>query len=78
MTTYAKLATYEALGNAISAAVHNATQSGMSIEDACSVTAEVAADYLRSAYGNDGLNKLVSVVMGRGKLPPPQDESLSR
>lgn len=56
-----------ALGNAVSDAIFAAIQKGMDVDEACSVTVGVVADYWKQAYALDeaSIAGLSAILRGR-------------
>mgnify|MGYP005828114093 CR=1 FL=1 len=62
---------FATLGNAVAEAIQAALNSGMEVNEATCVVAQVAADYARRHYGNAFLPGLCHVSINRGNDPLP-------
>ena len=63
------------LGNEVSDAINRAMRRGLECDQACSVVAQVAADYFRGTYGNNDLPGLASIITLSAGRPMPSDIS---
>lgn len=63
------------LANAVAQLIEQAVETrGLEVDEAVSVTVQVAADYARGTYGVAYLPELGRLVVARGEMPMPAEE----
>lgn len=53
------------LANAVSDAIHAATEAGMDVDAAATIAASVAVDYAKNAYGVAYIDQMFAIIRGR-------------